>query len=154
MNADIVTLEERKVLGSVARINPMDADYVSIWREGFDPFVAEVTAMAAEPGYYGVYYGCEVEEKVDFLAGMVVKSDAAAPDGLTVRSLPGGLYARFDSTMGTIGATWDAIYRRWLPASGYAEDESRPAMEYFAPDMGEGPDAPVVIYAAVAEKRS
>lgn len=150
MDAAIVTLEDRLVLGSVARINPMAADYVRIWREGFDPHQPAVSRMAAEPGYYGVYYSSEEAGMVDFLAGMVVASDSAVPEGLKARPLPGGVYARFDVTLSTIGAAWAAIYSEWLPGSGYVEDPSRPALEYFAPDMGEGPDAPVAIYVAVS----
>ena len=152
MNAEIVTLEDRYVVGSVARINPMAADYPKIWSEGFNPHAPVVAEMAVEPGYYGVYYGSEQEGMVDFLAGMVVGADATPPEGLELRPLPGGVYARFDGTMATISATWGGIYSQWLPASSYFEDPARPAIEYFAPDMGEGPEAPVTIYVAVAKR--
>ena len=152
MNAEIVTLEDRYVLGSVARINPMAADYPKIWSEGFDPHAPVVAEMAVEPGYYGIYYGSEQEGMVDFLAGMVVGEDATPPEGLELRLLPGGVYARFEGTMATIGETWGGIMGQWLPTSDYVEDLSRPAFEYFAPDMGQGPEAPVVICVAVAKR--
>ncbi|MFO7697444.1 MAG: GyrI-like domain-containing protein [Anaerolineae bacterium] len=88
---------------------------------------------------------------MDFVTGMMVAQGAPAPEGCLVRAVPGGTYARFDCTMATIGSTWGTIYGQWLPASGYTEDESRPAMEYYAPDAM-GPEAPVVIYVAVKPK--
>lgn len=65
-----------------------------------------------------------------------------------LRPLPGSAYARFDCTLGTIGATWGAIHKEWLPTSGYTEDEGRPALENYPPDCL-SPDAPVTIWVAV-----
>jgi predicted transcriptional regulator YdeE len=152
MNAEMVTLENRYVMGSVARINPSTADYTRLWSEGFDPHEPVVAEMAVEPGYYGIYYVSEQEGLADFLAGMVVGEDACPPEGLVLRPLPGGVYARFDVTLATIQASWSAILDQWLPALGYVEDLSRPGIEYFAPDMGEGPEAPVTIYVPVVQK--
>jgi predicted transcriptional regulator YdeE len=148
MQPEIVQLPDRHILGSVARIEPMNADYVALWRNGFDPHESEVAALAVDPGYYGVYFGTDRPGWVDFVAGMVVGADVVAPEGLVLRPLPGGAYARFDCTLGTIGATWGAIYGQWLPTSGYAEDETRPALEYYPPGAM-SPDAAVSIWVAI-----
>ena len=148
MDGQIVTLPDRWIVGYAVRIQPMGADYGAIWRDGFDPHGDAVRRLAADPVYYGVYFGTDQPGWVDFVAGMVVPAGTPAPEGLVSRRLPGGTYARFDCTLSTIGATWGQIYRQWLPASGYAEAEDRPAIEAYPPaEMS--PQAPVQIYVAV-----
>ena len=151
MNVEIVNRPDANVLGIAARINPTEADYGDLWGRRFGPREPEIAALAVEPGYYGVYYGTGQPGIVDFIAGMVVGDVADVPEGLTLRPLPGGAYAAFSCTLSGIGATWGQIYGQWLPASGYAEDESRPAFEYFAPNAS-GPDAPVVIYVPIVAR--
>ncbi|MCY1365745.1 GyrI-like small molecule binding domain protein [compost metagenome] len=50
--------------------------------------------------------------------------------------LPGGRYAalRFQGLPEEINDAWTRLMRDWLPASGFQFD-SRPAFEYYAPDM-------------------
>lgn len=151
MQPTIVQLPERQVMGYTARIEPMRADYMVLWRDGFDPHQATVSAMATEPGYYGVFFASGLPGWVDFVAGMVVAAHASPPEGLVVRPLPGGAYARFECTMQTIGATWGAIYGQWLPASSYAADETRPPFEYYPPEAM-SPDAAVSIWVAIKPK--
>ncbi len=145
MKVEIVERADAKVLGIMARINPMNADYSEIWGNQFDPRQEEITPLAVDDGYYGVYYATGQEGMADFVAGMVVRDTDAVPDGLVLREIAGGTYALFSCTMSSISATWGQIYSQWMPASGYAEDTSRPSFEYYRP--GEmGPDAPVAIY--------
>ena len=151
MKAVIVERQDGQVLGFLARINPMEADYGALWQKGFDPHQRVVKDLALEPGYYGVYYASEEEGKADLVAGMLVGEVANVPEGLTLRDLPGGTYARFDCTMATIGPTWGGIYGQWLPTSGYAEDSSRPGIECYPPDM-QGPESPVTIYVPVVKQ--
>lgn len=135
MQPEIVQLPDRYVMGCVARIEPMSADYPTLWSQGFAPHESSVSTIATEPGYYGVYYGTEQPEMVDFVAGIIVAADAEPIEDLALRDLPGGTYARFACTMETLGQTWGAIYSQWLPAGGYLVDETRPALEYFPPGM-------------------
>ncbi len=151
MEAEIITRGESAVLGVTARINPAQADYKAIWEQQFTPRHAEIAARAVEKSYFGVYYGTDQPGLVDFVAGMAVPVGERAPEGLTHRVVPGGLYAKFRCAMSAIGPTWGAIYGQWLPASPYAEDESRPALEHYPPEMM-GPDSPVEIYVAVKAK--
>ncbi len=152
MQPEIVQLPDRFVMGYVARIEPMSADYPTLWGQGFDPYDESVSALAIEPGYYGVYYGTEQPEMVDFVAGMIVDADATPIEGLVLRALPGGSYACFPCTMGTLSETWGAIYSQWLPASGYRVDETRPAFEYFPPGMD--PEMTIWILTAIMPAES
>ena len=148
MNAEIVTLPDRWVMGAQTRIQPMGADYGALWSQGFDPHQSAIQPLATEEGYYGIYFGREEAGWVDFCTGMMVAQGARPPEGCITRAVPGGIYARFNVTMATIGSTWGAIYSRWLPSSGYVEDESRPAMEYYPP-VAMSPEAPVVIFVPI-----
>lgn len=77
-----------------------------------------------------------------YLAGVPVCADSPLPAELTVKQLPGGLYARFthSGTLSEIGETMRRIYVEWLPDSGYLLDE-RPELEFydqrFRPDLGQ-----------------
>lgn len=151
MNTEIVTLPDRWIMGTQSRIQPMSADYGTIWAQGFDPHGNEIRPLALDPGYLGVYYSSGEPGWVDFVAGMVVAEGSQPPEGCIVRALPGGLYGRIPCTMATIGSTWGQIYGQWLPASAYVEDQTRPAMEYYPPDAL-GPDARVTIYVALSSR--
>lgn len=151
MNVEIVNRPDAQVLGISARINPMQADYNDLWSHRYDPHEAEIAALATEPGHYGVYYACGQPGMADFVAGRIVGAVAEVPEGLTLRPLPGGAYAAVSCALGSVGPTWQQIYGGWLPSSGYAEDESRPSFEYYAPGTV-GPDDPVTIYLPVAAR--
>lgn len=151
MNPEIVQRADAMVLGTMARINPMEADYRALWDEQFNPHAAEVAARAIDEGYYGVYYGTEEEGKADFVAGQLVGDVAVVGNGLTLKAVPGGEYARFDCKMSAIGQTWGAIYGQWLPTSAYTEDGSRPSLEFYPPGAM-GPEADVAIFVPVRSK--
>lgn len=152
MNPEMIERGDFTVLGIMARINPMEADYMALWGEQFAPRQEEILPLAVEPGCYSFYFGCEQEGMADFVAGVIVPEGTEAPEGLVVRAAQGGKYAVFSATMATISQTWGGIYAEWLTQSEYAEDESRPSYEYYAPDMGEGPDAPLAIYIPIKAK--
>jgi len=152
MNPEIIERAEFSVLGITARINPMEADYQDLWGNQFTPRQNEIFALAAEPGCYSFYFGTEQEGLADFIAGVIVEQGTPAPEGLVVRAAPGGQYAVFACTMATLSPTWGQIYAEWLPSSEYVEDESRPSYEYYAVDMGEGPDAPLTIHVPIVAK--
>jgi len=151
MNAEIVNRQDAQVLGIIVRINPSEADYDDLWHRRFDPREPEVNRLAIDPGYVAVYYGTGQPDLMDFVAGMIVGDVTEVPEGLVLRALPGGMYAAFSCTLANLSDTWRAIFAEWLPSSGYAEDESRPGIEYFPPGTA-GPDQPATIYVAVVAR--
>jgi len=151
MEPEILNRSESTVLGVTARINPSQADYKSIWEQQFMPRHAEIVERAMDKSYYGVYYGTDQPGMVDFIAGMAVQPGREAPEGLTQRHVPAGLYARFLCKMSAIGPTWGAIYSQWLPSSEWAEDETRPALEHYPPEAM-GPESTVEIFVALKRK--
>lgn len=152
MDAEIVDRPAGWVLGIGARIVPGQADYKGLWEGQFMPRHEEIKRLAVDRAYYGVYYPCDEPGKADFIAGMATAESTAVPEGLVMRPLPGGTYARFRCTMASMAATWGSIYREWLPASEYLEDETRPALEYYPPEMT-GPESEVTIFVALKPKR-
>jgi AraC family transcriptional regulator len=58
------------------------------------------------------------------MAGFAVTKVDEVPPGMSVRGIPEGDYAVFEhqGALDTLGATYDQIYREWLPASEYEVD--------------------------------
>ena len=148
MEPQIISKPAFDLLGVSERIDPAHADYTAIWGR-FEAHHAAVAAASVDPGYYGVCLACAEPGKIEYLAGMAVQGVAQAPEGLALRHIPAQQYAVFACTMGTISATYAAIYGQWLPASGYECDEPGADFEYYPPDMSGSPDEPVYIYKAI-----
>lgn len=135
MEAAIVNRSAEWIVGITARIDPRQADYKDLWENRFMPRHDEIMKLAAGRAYCGAYFPSPEAGKVDFVAGMIADESREVPEGLVRREIPGGLYASFHCTMSSIGPTWGTIYREWLPSSGYQEDETRPALEIYPPEM-------------------
>ncbi len=149
MEPRIETKDAFWVLGVPARGEPKLLDYQQIWGTLFMSVHGQLQAVSTDGQYYGVYFDTEEPGQVDFIAGMAVAAGTEVPAGLEARELPAARYAVFDATMSTIGSAWDEIMSRWLPQSPYEYDASKVSFEFFASDMGEGPDAPMMIYVPV-----
>ena len=83
-------------------------------------------------------------EKCRYDACVVVGESFVGDQWVNVVDLPGGRYAitEFAGTPDRIRQAWDALYRSWLPGSGY-EPEDRPCLEIYRgnPDAGARPGA-------------
>lgn len=83
-------------------------------------------------------------ERCRYDACVEVTADFAADRHVNLVDLPGGRYAvtRFGGTPHRISAAWDALYRTWLPGSGYQPDD-RPCLELYRgdPRVGSRPGA-------------
>lgn len=150
MQAKIQERNGFTVLGIQLTINPMVADYSDIWLNQYEPRVNEVRAHATDEACVGVYFDCGKPNMVDFVAGAPVSGVAQPPEGLVLREVPPCTEAVFECNMATIGQTWEAIFRQWMPASGYRVDESSPCFERFAPGCHEG-RVPVTIHVPVTK---
>jgi AraC family transcriptional regulator len=71
-------------------------------------------------------------EKCRYDACLVVPESFAGDKWVNVTDVPGGRYAvaEFVGTPDTIRQAWDALYRSWLPGSGYEPDD-RPCLEVY-----------------------
>ena len=73
--------------------------------------------------------------KCRYDACVVVPPEFPADRRVNVTDIPGGKYAvtSFVGTAHEIGGAWDALYRSWLPTSGY-EPDNRPCLEVYRGD--------------------
>ena len=71
-------------------------------------------------------------EKCRYDACVVVPESFAADKWVNVIEVPGGKYAvaEFIGTADKIREAWEALYRSWLPGSGYQPDD-RPCLEVY-----------------------
>jgi AraC family transcriptional regulator len=71
-------------------------------------------------------------ERCRYDACVVVPPDFEADRWVNLSDVPSGAYAvaEFVGTAHEIGAAWDALYRTWLPESGYQPDD-RPCLEVY-----------------------
>lgn len=134
------------VMGMEIHADPMTVDYPAFWGQ-LGPRLGAIAPMAIEATAYGVYFPC-ADGLCDVFGGMPVRPDAVPPPGLIKREVPAGEYAVFECAMPDIGATWQAIYSQWLPASGYQTEPQRPCFETFDEGCHEG-RVPVRIWTAV-----
>jgi AraC family transcriptional regulator len=76
----------------------------------------------------------EIGQEVRCDAGVIFAAGVQppAPDGLAYQTLPGGRWAIFRHTglYDTLWQSWQAIYRDWLPTSGYELRDALPFEDY------------------------
>jgi predicted transcriptional regulator YdeE len=66
----------------------------------------KIVPYSIDKGSYGVYFG-EHDRELDYLAGMAVGKVESVPEGLVLREVPAGTYAKFKGTVETIGELMD-----------------------------------------------
>ena len=92
-----------------------------------------IAALSTDKVYYGCAFSTEQPQAYDYLAGMAVPPSTDVPQGQTLREIPGGLYVRVECTIGTQDDAFDLIEEKWIPASAYVKDESRPVLDCYPP---------------------
>ena len=91
---------------------------------------------------------------LDYMAGNPVEKVVGLPAGMSRWDVPANTYAVFETTIPTLGETFDHIFNTWLPISGY-QQIAGPYFERYGADFS--PDHPVLsIYIPVkpVEKRT
>lgn len=137
-----------QVIGVERRIILAQADWSDLWNRQYAPRMGDVDAASTGGPCTGYYFASGTPGTVDFLMGKPAQPGAALPEDLAVRDVPATTCAVFECDMKSIGETWAAIYRDWLPRSGWVENESAPAREAYGPGCMSGAE-PVVIYIPV-----
>jgi len=153
MEPRLVERDPFTVMGVLVRTKDDDADYGAIWMDRFMPHNDRVKPLSTDGAYYGLGYQRDEDGTFEYVAGMAVKDDAEALEGLVMKKVPAGCSAVFEATVNTIGAAWGRIVREWLPSSQYEYDEPLPCIEYYPPDTSTG-DSPVLIHVPVRAQGS
>jgi predicted transcriptional regulator YdeE len=121
--------------------------FARIWKT-FEPHQDAIRTLATSKLYYGVTFPTANEDVTEYLAGMQVPADAPRPDGLEVRSIPGGAYAVFECSVDAIGATYRHVFGTWLPGATVQFDNGRPSFEQYPENAAE----PVRLHIPVGAK--
>jgi predicted transcriptional regulator YdeE len=140
-----------RVMGVLVRVTPENEDFHDIWMNRFMARHDEIRPHSTDGACYGVGFASGQQGAMDYLAGMAVGEVASVPEGLVVRDVPPARDAVFQCTVATIGQTFDAIFRQWLPASPYEPDPEQPGFERYPPNTTSG-DSPVFLHIPVRER--
>ena len=119
MQPQFVTRPAFTVVGMLIHPKPMSPEIPQLWQQ-FGPRMGEVQHLA-EPGVsYGLMDHFDQElGQLDYMAGESVTQVVDLPAGMTTWQVPANTYAVFETTLPTIGKTFDFIYNSWLPTAGY-----------------------------------
>ncbi|WMJ82932.1 GyrI-like domain-containing protein [Oscillospiraceae bacterium LTW-04] len=154
MNYEIVTLEEKNIVGLTARTANTAPDMGSVigglWRQFFENGLFSSIADKANNFAVGLYsnYSGDAHEEYDITVGCEVTQISKSPTGMVKKVIPQGDYAKFvvfgDQVKAVAGA-WTEIWAMPLSRSYTGDFE-----EYVSTD-GNG-NCEVHIYVALQSK--
>lgn len=133
---------EMIIAGLSRNFTPQTRDKImKLWMK-FAPYIGDVPGQVGKDTY-GVCYGCDADGSFDYMACVEVKDIAQLPSGFTHLRLPAQRYAVFTHSkhVSRIPDTFDAIYTKWLPNSGFKAVQAPAFEKYtesFCPDVGVG----------------
>lgn len=145
-----VTRPAFTVIGHQNRVNNV-VQIHALWHQ-FVPIITTLMPIISEPHTsYGVMRQYDITtDQFDYLAGVVTDCPAALPIDCAVWHIPTQHYAVFACTLVTIPATFDAIYRQWLPTTTYRIIDG-PRFERYDSDFMGQPDSPVSLYVPIMQ---
>jgi AraC family transcriptional regulator len=123
-------------LAYLRRTGPYGPELTDFWRDAVYPWM--VTNNLLGKPRYGISHddpGITAADKCRYDACVEVPPGFVPTGKAMLTTLPGGKYAatRVFGTTARVGATWNAMLRDWLSASGMQLD-ARPFFEYYPPD--------------------
>lgn len=127
-------------LATLRHVGPFGEAVSRFWQDRFAPWLV-AQGLAGRPLYGICHDDPAIVAATDcrYDAGVEVPADFAATGAARAR-LPGGCYAvmAFEGRSADIGPAWTALWRDWLPHSGWRFDP-RPCFERYAPRVGFDP---------------
>ncbi|HEY9181994.1 MAG TPA: GyrI-like domain-containing protein [Gammaproteobacteria bacterium] len=93
---------------------------------------------------YGAICGADTKaQTIEYMCAFEVASFEGLPKELGRMRVPAARYAvfRHDGNVATVRATWDRIFKEWLPSSGFRSNETPDFEVYgerFDPQTGDG----------------
>lgn len=150
MQPQVVTKPAFTVVGLCIHTLAKAAEIPLLWDQ-FVPRMDEVQHLAEPHVSYGLmdHFNQEIGE-LDYMAGNAVEQVIDLPAGMARWDVPANTYAVFETTLATIGQTFDYIFGVWLLTSGY-QQTAGPYFERYGENFS--PDNPVLsIYIPVEKK--
>lgn len=152
MQPQFVTKSAFTVVGLRIHTKPMTPEIPHLWDQ-FAPRMDEVQ-HPAEPGVsYGLmdHFDHKLGE-LDYMAGNPVETVGDLPTGMTHWDVPANTYAVFEATLPTLGETFDHIYNKWLPTSGYQQAPGPYFERYGETFDPHDPNSKLSVYIPVVKK--
>ncbi len=112
--------------------------FARIWKQ-FESYGEIIESLSIDNQYYGVQFPTDKEDVTEYMAGMVVETDSAVPDGLVKRIVPGGEYAIFECSVEKIGECYQNIFTKWLPSESVLFIPKNPVFEEYPEKNSTGP---------------
>ena len=138
------------VMGLQEHFTPETEDFEGIWKR-FMAYHDQIQPHSTDRAYYGVCFGTDDEEAMEYVAGMAVPAGTECPESLVIREVPAAQYAVFECQVATIHETYEHIHGTWVAASQYTYDRPKPDFEQYPPGTDSG-DSPVLIHIPVRER--
>jgi len=107
------------VAGLTERYSPLTKERIPALWQRFVPHLGSIPGQLGTETY-GVCYGYRADGSFEYRCGVQIAEAVALAAELIAIEIPHANYAVFAHTghISTIGATWQAIFQQWLPASG------------------------------------
>jgi predicted transcriptional regulator YdeE len=150
MEPNIVHRKTFTVMGVVGHFQSAGENFGPLWQE-YMAVHEQIEPLSAGGGHYGVYLGADHSGPIDYLAGMAVRDEADAFEGVETRKVPEATFAVFECSFQELGPTYGYIWDEWLQSSTYAQDTSKLGFDYFAPGTIDG-ESSIEIWFPVKEK--
>ena len=111
----------------------------------------QIGPHSTDRAYYGVCFGTEDDNAMDYVAGMAVPPGTECPEGLVIRDVPAARDAVFECTVATIRDTYEQIHGTWIANAPYALDDPTPGFEQYPPGTESG-ESRVFIHVPIRER--
>jgi predicted transcriptional regulator YdeE len=151
MRPQLLTRGSFAVLGVTTRIRRGSESpelFGRIWKT-FESRQPQIESAATQKAYFGVNFPTDEEGVTEYLTGMMVAAGTPAPEGLEVRTVPGGQYAVFECPVDAIGAAYQHAFGVWLPGEPVQFDAGRAPFEEYPENT---PEQPVRIHIPVRQQ--
>jgi AraC family transcriptional regulator len=129
-NPRIIHKESFKVIGKSTLSTMKNNTIPALWGS-FGEYCDKIPGTLNPEVGLGICFFEDMPEMTDetpftYLAGMEVNADQPAPEGMQSRAVPEADYAVFEhhGSLDNLHSTYEAIYRDWLPESGYERAQS------------------------------
>jgi predicted transcriptional regulator YdeE len=136
MKYNIIERDAFTVMGLSNRVTTTDANsekFDKIWQD-FEPFRAQIRPLSTDWRYCGVRFTTKEKGVIDYVAGMAVRDDAAAPDpNLVTRKVSAARCAVFQCSSRDVEQTYQQIFNQWLPGSRYVLNKDAYTYELYLP---------------------
>ena len=119
MHPKIITKPAFTVVGLRTRAAAKSPEIAQLWDQ-FVPRIGELRHSSEPYVSYGLMDNFDAGG-MDYMAGNPTSDTTELPSGMARWDVPANTYAVFDTTLSTIGQTFDDIFSKWLPTSGYQQ---------------------------------